>query len=360
MMQTIAYGAAALCAAIIAVEFLWLYILSARSEATLNRVRETDALVRAALDYILSSPTDASMKDGIDALKRYVGQDKLRMNTMSEQLVDLVAHPRVEDIERFQRTVYGILQAVRPEAFYARMLESKDIYDRAYACRRMADFYVKDKIGPIRGMLRSKDRNLFYNAAVALSELGDEDGVCQAVAGIRDNYRLSHRIIVEIIDRYDGDVVSLGSRLLEDPDSYIRASVVKALAHRRIEAFEDRYQAFLKESDTNLRIAALKALGAIGKSGYTPALIAASRDPDWRIRSTAIRSMRNLRCPEVLDAVADATGDREWWVRFNAADLLTGMENNMKHVVKVINGMDRFASEAVLNALSHKGNRRTA
>ncbi len=326
----------------------------------MNRSRLVATVISEKLENVISSPTSSSMGEEIDDLKGYVGQDTFRMNTMCEQILELVRFNGNARDENFQRAVFLVIKTIDPAGFYCAMLESKDVYDRAYACRKVADFCVTEKIGAIRSMLRINNNHLYYNASLALSELGDEEGVYLAISEIPDSFRLSHRVIVEILDRYTGDMVSLGRRLLGAGNEYVRASTVKALVKRRIVEFESIYMALLEEENINIRIAAIKALGEIGKPEYEQVLIDASRSAEWAVRSAAVRAMVRLRSPEVMKAVAKATGDKEWWVRYNAAQTLTEIDGNFTYIEKVLQGYDRYASEAVIHALYQKSYRSNA
>lgn len=359
-MGLVAYIVLAVCLIVIIIEFIWLYILSAKGEAAATHSHVSTTTINEKLDNIISSPTAASMFDGIEDLKGYIGHDKFRMNTMCERIMELVKIYGGTKIENFQKAVFLIIKTIEPAEFYCAMLESRDVYDRAYACRKVADFCVAEKIGSIRGMLSIRNNNLYYNASLALSELGDEEGVYSAISEIRNNYHLSHRIIVEILDRYTGDITSLGRRLLGVRNDYIRASTVKALVKHRLTIFEKDYLEFLDEENINLKIAAIKALGEIGRPEYEQALILASRNQEWAVRSAAVRAMAKLRSPDIMKAVAQATGDKEWWVRYNAAQTLTEIDSNFTYIEKVLNGHDRYASEAVIHALYQKSCRLSA
>ncbi len=353
-MGFLAYILLVACLVMIGIEFVWLSILAARNEAAEERAKGAGRILREKIDSIVSAPTFASMDEGVRELKEFTGQDKSRMNAMCELLMERIAANGSAKTEGFRRAVYLIIRETGAIGFYAGMLGHGNAYDKAYACRKMADFGVVTAAGSIRGLLYSGNRNLYYNAAAALSALGDEEGVFRAISGIRSNFRLSYRVIVEILDQYTGDIAELGKRLLAIDNEYIRASVVKALAKRRIAAFEDLYLRMLGEKNANLRAAALRALGELGMPGSEQAFIAASRDAEWTVRLAAVRAMRRLRTPEALSAVAAATGDAEWWVRYNAAQALAEMDSSLVYVEKVLKGYDPYASEAVLRALYEK------
>ncbi|MHB8961597.1 MAG: HEAT repeat domain-containing protein [Saccharofermentanales bacterium] len=359
-MGLLAYIILALCFTAIAAEFVGLYILSAKGEAAVNRLRLAAEIINEKLENVISSPTAASMAEEVEDLKEYVGQDKYRMNTMCERIMDLIRMNGDAKAENFQKAVFLIIKAADPARFYRAMLSGKDIYDKAYACRKIADFCVTDQIGTIRSMLSIKNSNLYYNASLALSELGDEEGVYLAISGIRDSVRFSHRVIVEILDRYAGDMIRLGRRLLEVENEYIKASTVKALVKHRIVDFEKIYLSLLEDENINIKIAAIKALGEIGRQDYEKALIAASRNKDWAVRSAAVRAMVKLRSPDVMKAVADATRDKEWWVRYNAAQTLTEIDDDFTYIENVLEGYDKYASEAVIHALYQKSCRSNA
>ncbi|MDA6259942.1 HEAT repeat domain-containing protein, partial [Escherichia coli] len=118
-----------------------------------------------------------------------------------------------------------------------------------------------------------------YNAAMALSAFGDEESVAQFIINCEKNYRYSHRIILELLDVYGGDMLSLARRIFEQcDDDYIKSTIIKGISDFRFTEFEDMYIEGTDSKNNNIKIACIKALGKIGKKEYEQALITASRD----------------------------------------------------------------------------------
>jgi len=184
-----------------------------------------------------------------------------------------------------------------------------------------------------------------------LSILGDEEGVIEALERLKNNKELSHRIIVEILHDYTGDLRNLSAKLLDTDDEYVKTSVVKALAKYKIADFQNIYLEFFNDGGLNLKVAAIRALGALGNEKYEQQLILGCHAKEWQIRAASVKSIKTLVTPQTLKAVADATKDNEWWVRYNAANSLIEMDKNLEYAEKILGEYDKYASDAVKHAL---------
>ncbi|HOV69869.1 MAG TPA: HEAT repeat domain-containing protein [Clostridia bacterium] len=351
MWTWLAYLSVTVCVLIILVEFLWLYILSARSESKTAARREAEEEISSRIENIIHSPTQSSMDKEVSALKNYVKKDRVKMDILSDMLLDIFMKNDIMENEAKQKAIYLIYNAINPKEYYSALLRSGNTYDKAYACRKLSDFFAEDEVASIRSFAFSNNKDLAYNAAITLSMLGDEDSVAEVILSLQYNRRLSHRIIVEIIDKYSGDLTSLARKIMGKADEYILSSLIKALAKYKLEEFEDKYISYLREGSVNLKVAALRALGELGKTKYEHDFLVAVNSKNWIVRSAAVKAMKNIPTERILNAIMLATKDPEWWVRYNAAKSLVAVDKDFTYVEKILQGYDQFAAEAVKHAL---------
>lgn len=356
MWTWLAYITLSISILLIVGEFVGLYILSARSESRTNAQRNAEEEVDRRLASIVSSPTVRSREEEVHSLRDYIRQDRTKMDILSGKLLGLLEEEdggRNNPVrsEMRQQAFYSVYTAVRPTDFYAAMLHDGNIYDQAFACRRLSEYFAQAETSAIRKLSASKNKELAYSAAITLSVLGDEEGLLNAVLRFEENREMSHRIIVEIIEKYSGDLISLSKKLMEQGDEYIRVSVMKALAKYKVEQFEDTYLEYLRNGTDNAKIAALRALAAIAKPRHETDFIEASLHGNWTVRSSAIKAMVRIPSDNVFRAISHALNDPEWWVRYNAAKTLVAMDREFSHIEPILQGDDPFASDAVKHAL---------
>lgn len=344
-----------ICIIIILIEFIWLYILSARSESKTIANKKAEQEIKSRIQTIVHSPTSMSQESEIQDLKKYVKNDRLKMDILSTNLLELIKDdPKETDVtkkEIREKAFYATYTAINPAEFYSVLLRTGNAYDKAYACRKLSDYYASEEIENIRKLAFSKNKDLAYNAAITLSVLGDEQGLMKVILEYENNYEMSHRIIIEILEKYSGDFDALARKLLEKADEYIRAAVVKALAKSRSREFESTYFTYLKEGSINLKIAALRAIGSIARPEHEHELIVASHHKNWAVRSAAIKAMIDIPSDNIFQAISQATKDPEWWVRYNAAKTLVAMDHDFFYIEKILQGYDKFASDAIKHAL---------
>lgn len=351
MWTWLAYLTLITCILIIVVEFVWLYVLSARSEErTLYRIA-AEAEITGRLDAVVHSPTEHSTEADIRMLKEYIGQDRVKMDILSDNLLEMILKEDDVPAEMKQKAFYNIYTAINPTEFYSALLRSGNAYDKAFACRKLSDFFARDDTDMIRKLSQSKNKELSYNAAITLSVLGDGDGLLEVILGFEENYEFSHRIIVEILENYTGDLKVLARKLLEQANEYIKTSVIKALSSKRVEEFGELYKGYTLSENINLKIAAIRALGYLRKPEYEHDLIVASHHKNWTVRSAAVKAMVGIPTENIFRAVSQATRDPEWWVRYNAAKTLVEMDRDFVYIEKTLQGYDRYASEAIKYAL---------
>lgn len=342
-----------ICVLVIVAELLWLFSLAEGQESHAKKHFAAVEYIDNSLGMILNYPTQSTLKTETDALKEYVGDDQMRMDIMSDRILDVLFLEQYDD-EQKAAACYLNDQIV-PLNFYRDMLHDGNQYEKAFACRKIATFGGEDEIPEIRKLMDARNADVSYNAAMALSAFGDEEFVAEFILNCEKNYRYSHRIILELLDVYGGDLLSLARRIFEQcDDDYIKSTIIKGISDHGFAEFEDMYIEGADSKNNNIKIACIKALGKIGKKEYEQSLITASRDKNWVVRATAVKELGVLHTQKCLIALEEATQDKEWWVRYNAAKTLVECDETWEHIESVLGGYDKFAADAVKYALYKK------
>lgn len=331
-------------------EYIWLYILSKKNEETILQKREINARVYAMMQAVMYSPTQSSQKTELDSLLRYIGDDPAKKDEAAEQFLQLMR--RGEDIPPEKLAVLDRLyEQLDPVTFYAQRLETGSCYEKGYAARRLADFMAFDKTEDIRRLLDDKNADLVYNAAMALSELADMDSVVWFAKRCETNRQYSHRVLLELFQAYNGDRAGLVRRLYEECNDYIKATAVKAYTADCLEGLSDLYTDGLSSKDPNLKIACVKALAQFGRPEYEQKMSIALNDKNWVVRLAAVSGLEKIGTETALESLVGATQDEEWWVRNAAAKAIVNIDLHLVYVEKVLSGYDKYAADAVKNAL---------
>lgn len=337
-------------AALLCTEYIWLYIISNRQEEILIRSGQYDSDIHTMLEAILSSPTLQAKSEEMDNLFEYIGNDYEKFDITVRKLLQLFK--RYKDFPAEKQDALRLLyERLSPIQTYKAYFEQSNPYQKGYICRRFADFKAVDELELIRKCLNSKNKDLQYNAAMALSELSDEEYVLNFIKMCEDNRKYSHRVIIELLDLYTGDKASLVMKAFDTASDYMKATLIKGVADDKLEPLEHIYLEGMKSTNTEIKIACVKALSKMAQPRHEHELIIALNDKNWVVRASAIHGLQKINTSAAIAVVEHATGDEEWWVRQIAARALTKMDFDMSHVEAVLSGYDKYASDAVRSSL---------
>lgn len=333
------------CLVVIAAEFLWLSVIAEKQESHTRKYDDAYRRISSMMDTILYAPTNETMQNEILSLKKFVGSDPIKMDTISTKTIQLLTDEDTDDAQK--AAVCAINDVVKPLSFYKQLLYSGDPYEKAYACRKVAAFYEESELPVIRKLAFSKNKDLSYNAAMALAVFGDEDTLAEFILKCEKNYSYSHRIILELMSTYTGDIRTLAQKVFSKCDDYIGITVIKGLSDHNLVEFEDLYIDGLNSKNANLKAACIRALGNIGKPEYEHAIITAAHDKNWFVRSAAVKALGNIGTDSAKKALVEATKDQEWWVRYNAAKTLVEVDPELTYIETVLRGYDKYGADAV-------------
>ena len=200
-------------------------------------------------------------------------------------------------------------------------------------------------------LTHEKDRDLSYNAAMALCTLGDAESVCNYIKQIQSDKTYSARIINEFFDEFKGDRSELSRLLLKDCNHYMKCTVIKAMAPFKLKEFKPMYESGLTGNDKQLQIACIKALAPFGDPADEQTFCIAAQNNDWVIRSTALQGLSLINSPSALRVVKSGLYDKEWWVRQTAAKAFIKMNVSPADIEEILSGYDRFAADALKSVL---------
>ena len=333
-----------LCLLIIGIEYIFHYRLAEIQDDNIARLDGIRRRLKMRVEGVLFAPTDRCRADEITSLVKEIDGDF----EVYELSIEAMRQYRDEGVDVI---IDEVNEQAKPVEIYAEMLENGDVYRKSYACRRLSDLGASQYRDELRKYVDSKNRDLAYNAAMGLAKFGDTDVVAEYLLSIQDDRMYSARIVNEFFDVFSGDRVELASRLFETCNPYMKNTIIKAIAHFRLDAFRPMYLSGATGNNQQHKIACIKALAEFGYEEDEQILQMAAKDRDWVIRSSAVRGLSRLNTRTALNTVKRALSDKEWWVRHTAADSIIKMNVSPRDLEDILGGYDRFAADAVKNVL---------
>lgn len=338
---------------LILAELLWLYVISQKQEEYLRKKEKNRKVAKTQIEAVLNSPIENIRENEIKNFLDTAYKNNANLIATVSVLIDFQNKRERLSNER-QKILDNLYDRFQPTDELQKILKSGNKYERACICRLLADLDAKDAIEDIRECLKGKNVTLQYNAGMALSTLGDEDGVYDFINICENNQKFSHRIVVELLNNYSGDKLALVKRYFgkdEEKDEYMQATIIKAIKNDRFSELQDIFIKNFEGKSHQLRVASTKAMSEIGSPIFEQYLITASMDKDWVIRLSSLTGLEKINSPKTFDAIKRITGDEQWWVRKRAAEALVRMDQSMEKIEEVINGYDRYAADAVIESL---------
>ena len=339
------------CVFILALEYLWLYVLAVRQENSTKKYTSAEKKSKQIVDAIMYSPTTRARKNEIDSLQKLAKDDCKILDMIYDFVNEWKSKNDGEFYKEHSDVFQEIDEALKPIQVYAEILKSGKIHDKCYACRRLADFNAVDYINDIGKLCEDKNRALAYNAAMALSAFGDTQRLAKYIVSIENDKKYSTRVVFELVSSFTGDLTDLVLLILKNCNEEMKATIITAVAPYGLSDFADIYIAGTKSTNDNMKIACVKALGGLKNLEYEHDLIVASKDKNWVVRISAIKGLSYFQTNEAIEVVKTATKDKEWWVRQVAASALINMSVKIKDIDEIMKGYDRYAADAVKNSL---------
>lgn len=337
------------CIMITASEFLMHYFLAKNlmSEKAnyKDARRKLECFIRGALD----APTARCAEYEISSIASLIGTNDVYYD-MASDIFDRYRGEGEDDgaVSSIEKGINGI---VHPVDIFAGMLNDGSVYQKSHACRRLADLEAYDYTDKIAEYIGSRDRDLAYNAGMALAQLGNSELVAKYIISIQNDKSYSSRIVDELFGVFSGDRTKLAQLSFDNCNDYMKTTIIKAIEPFKLEAFRPVFLAGAVGNDKRLKISCVKALGAFGDERDEQLLQMAAVDNDWVIRASAVRGLSKFTTHTALETVKFAIYDKEWWVRRTAASCLISMKVPASVLEEILGGSDRFAADALKSEL---------
>ncbi len=342
------------CLIVIAFEYFIHYRFAEQQDEKEANTRMINHRMKIRIEGVLYAPTKVSRDSEIKKMAEEINNDY----EIYEAVIRIIesVKERVDEDEKqsLSKLIERVNDEVNPVSIYASMLEMRDVYHKGYAMRKLADLGAKQYRDIMIEHSKSKNRDLAYNAAMALAKLGDEENVAVFLKSIQNDRLYSSRIINEFFDEFEGDRASLAKLLFADCNTYMRSVIIKAITPYKIEEFHKMYIENCASKDFQLKVACVKAIATFGNKDDEQILQIAAQDNEWVVRISAVRGLALINTPTALASVKKALRDKEWWVRQAAANAITQMDISPRDLEDILGGYDRYAADAIKGVLYKK------
>ncbi|MGB9813311.1 MAG: HEAT repeat domain-containing protein [Thermovenabulum sp.] len=232
--------------------------------------------------------------------------------------------------------------------FEIKRLKGKDLYQKAIACKRLGEYRSKKALVDLYEALKIDFADVKYHAALALAKIGDLEYFTKIFKEMLGLNILSERNLLEIVDSFEGDKISLYKSMIFHEDDFISSIFIKSAGNNFMIDLSEEISRFLNSKSFLRRIAAIKAIGQMGALKYIDDIIKALFDDDWQIRAVAAKALGELKDPKALPFLKKALSDGEWWVRYNSAGAIFKIGNYQSILAEVLDGEDKFAKDIIL------------
>jgi hypothetical protein len=172
-------------------------------------------------------------------------------------------------------------------------------------------------------LLKHKDPEVRYYAAVVLGELKSQEAVDELIQTLSDADEDVRWKAMEAL-REIGDPAAKEAikRQLEDPSEHIRLTAIRVLARLGAEELLDEIVPFLESPEYWTRVRVVEALGDLGSEKAVPVLIRMTDDEDPHVRRAVVVALMRIGSLEALPTILKATEDPDWELRLYAEEAL--------------------------------------
>lgn len=254
-------------------------------------------------------------------------------------------------IENHHERLMNLYEKTEIKTFLIKQLSSKRDSIKALACRQLGDLRLHSTEPYICQLMDSNNNNVMYNVLLALAKLGDLNNLAHMLVSNSGNIHISFRAVIEIVEEFKGSREDLFKKTIESGDDYLRGILIKAAADGRYEGLSSYYVKYLSSDNTNLKIACLRALSELSNSAYEQNVIDMLDDEEWEVRAAAAKGLDKIGTSRSVEPLVKMISDKEWWVRHNAATTLVSIPGGKKHAQQILDGNDKYASEAIASAM---------
>lgn len=277
---------------------------------------------------------------------------KLQRSIFEEILLELIE----EDYQPQSARARTLAYRMELPPLCLAQIGSKNSTRIAHGCHK-AGVYLYEKAIPVMlDTLNIFSSDVQIEILMAIAGIGDGKALADAFDRIKHMVLINERTVVEIMESFPGDPVSLYRGLITHEEPYIAGLFLKAVDNASAKELLPEILTILDtQQNKEVHLAAVKALGKTNDPAVTPYLIEALSETEWEVRAVAARLLGFLTDPAAEAPLAKAICDREWWVRQNASKSILAYPNHEPLLEAILREGDSYARDSIFYALESTG-----
>ena len=238
--------------------------------------------------------------------------------------------------------------------------KDKDEYDKSYKIYLIGEFKNQYYY---RYLVQScDDKSVFVqiNALKALAKLENERYFLEGLRTIMKSSSLIHEKVISDNIYSIGMKNSTINKLLvfeiNNANDDLKKIIINQFLSTNFNESKDIVYKLLKNENTELevKLACIKYFTVIKYEKAKNILLDLLNDEMWEVRALTATALKNYKSDYVESKLKESIKDPVWYVRQNSARSLYKLVENKDKLISIINGDDKYASDAIKSIMSEE------
>ena len=238
--------------------------------------------------------------------------------------------------------------------------KDKDEYDKSYKIYLVGEFKQQHYCRYLVQSCDDKSAFVQINALKALAKIGDEKYFLEGLYTIMKSSSLIHQKVISdniySISMKNNNINRLLMSEINNFSDDLKKLIINQFLNTNFSGSKDIVYKLLKNKDTGLevKLACIKYFSAIKYKKAKSTLLYLLNDEIWEVRALAATALKNYKSCDVEAKLKVSIKDPVWYVRQNSARSLYNLVENKDELLIIINGKDKYASDAIKSIMSEK------
>ncbi len=238
--------------------------------------------------------------------------------------------------------------------------KDKDEYDKSYKIYLIGEFKNQNYYRYLVESCDDKSTFVQINALKALVKLEDEKYFLEGLRTIMKSSSLIHEKVISdniySISMKKCNINRLLMYEINNANDDLKKLIINQFLNTKFSECKDIVYKLLKNKNTELevKLACIKYFSAIKYKKAKSILLHLLNDEIWEVRALTATALKNYKSDDVETKLKQSIKDPVWYVRQNSARSLYNLVENKDELLIIINGEDKYASDAIKSIMSEK------
>ena len=238
--------------------------------------------------------------------------------------------------------------------------KDKDEYDKSYKIYLIGEFKNQNYYRYLVESCDDKSTFVQINALKALVKLEDEKYFLEGLHTIMNSSSLIHEKVISdniySISMKKCNINRLLMSEINNANDDLKKLIINQFFNTKFSECKDIVYKLLENESTELevRLACIKYFSVIKYKKAKNTLLHLLNDEIWEVRALTATALKNYKSYDVETKLRESIKDPVWYVRQNSARSLYNLVENKDELLSIINGEDKYASDAIKSIMSEK------